>query len=205
GAFDAVVQVILEDLALDPREGRADGAGLGQDVDAIAIILDHAGHAAHLSLDAVQAVEQGGLVVAVQGGVSVRGDPIEGGRGLQDTPAGYISRPVQTQERDMSGPSHPEHTSHARGGHGPDCGHGETAGEGAAMAPVCGMMVDTHATAHRAEHAGRTYYSCSAGCRTKFVADPGKYLGDRADEPPPPPGTSYTCPMHPEVRQVGPG
>src|SRR5690606_13552297 len=64
---------------------------------------------------------------------------------------------------------------------------------------------DTHATAHRAEHAGRTYYFCSAGCRTKFVADPGKYLGDRADEPPPPPGTIYTCPMHPEVRHVGPG
>jgi len=67
------------------------------------------------------------------------------------------------------------------------------------------MRVDPHATPHRAEHAGRPFYFCSAGCRAKFVADPVRYLGERADDPPPPPGTIYTCPMHPEVRQVGPG
>ena len=57
---------------------------------------------------------------------------------------------------------------------------------------------------HRADHGGRTYYFCCAGCRTKFVADPQKYLGGRQPESVPE-GTVYTCPMHPEIRQIGPG
>ena len=71
--------------------------------------------------------------------------------------------------------------------------------------PVCGMRVDPHKTAHRAKHAGRPYYFCSAGCRTKFLADPDRYLGRRQPGRPVPEGAIYTCPMHPEVRQVGPG
>ncbi|MGD4056805.1 heavy metal-binding domain-containing protein, partial [Xanthomonas citri pv. citri] len=51
-----------------------------------------------------------------------------------------------------------------------------------------------------------TFHFCSAGCRTKFAADPAKYLAkDKAPEPEAPAGTIYTCPMHPEIRQVGPG
>ena len=69
--------------------------------------------------------------------------------------------------------------------------------------PVCGMTVKTDT--HRHVHEGVTFGFCSAGCKTKFAADPGKYLGERAPEPPPPPGTIYTCPMHPEIRQEGPG
>ena len=69
--------------------------------------------------------------------------------------------------------------------------------------PVCGMIVKTDT--HRHVHEGVTFGFCSAGCKTKFAADPGKYLGERAPEPPPPPGTIYTCPMHPEIRQEGPG
>jgi Cu+-exporting ATPase len=75
-----------------------------------------------------------------------------------------------------------------------------------AVDPVCGMSVDPATTAHHAEHAGQAFHFCSAGCRTKFVADPQRYLGDRpAPAPVAPPGTIYTCPMHPEVRQEGPG
>ena len=72
--------------------------------------------------------------------------------------------------------------------------------------PVCGMTVDPHTAKHRHQHKGHTYYFCSAGCRTKFAADPEKYLDkdERAAEPVPE-GTIYTCPMHPEIRQVGPG
>ncbi|MES2340868.1 MAG: heavy metal translocating P-type ATPase [Pseudomonadota bacterium] len=69
--------------------------------------------------------------------------------------------------------------------------------------PVCGMTVKTDT--HRCVHEGVEFGFCSAGCKTKFAADPGKYLGERAPEPPPPPGTIYTCPMHPEIRQEGPG
>jgi P-type Cu+ transporter len=73
--------------------------------------------------------------------------------------------------------------------------------------PVCGMAVDPHKTPHRQQHAGRTYYFCSAGCREKFAAAPAKYLAAAEAEPPPavPAGTIYTCPMHPQIRQVGPG
>ncbi len=71
--------------------------------------------------------------------------------------------------------------------------------------PVCGMKV-TEASQHRHVHAGTTYYFCGGGCRTKFAADPDKYL---AEEEAPvveaPPGTIFTCPMHPEIEQVGPG
>ena len=68
------------------------------------------------------------------------------------------------------------------------------------------MKVDPHKAKHRAEHQGRPYYFCSAGCRTKFVADPEKYLSPiQKAETPFPAGTIYTCPMHPEIRQVGPG
>jgi Cu+-exporting ATPase len=70
--------------------------------------------------------------------------------------------------------------------------------------PVCGMSVDPHTAKHRADHHGHPYYFCSAGCRTKFVADPLKYLGERAPEPAIE-GAVYTCPMHPQIRQEGPG
>jgi Cu+-exporting ATPase len=73
-----------------------------------------------------------------------------------------------------------------------------------AIDPVCGMTVDPHSAKHRADHAGRAYYFCCAGCRAKFVADPQKYLGGRQPESVPE-GTVYTCPMHPEIRQIGPG
>jgi Cu+-exporting ATPase len=66
------------------------------------------------------------------------------------------------------------------------------------------MTVDPHKARHRADHRGHTYYFCSAGCRAKFVADPQKYLGGRQPQSVPE-GTVYTCPMHPEIRQIGPG
>ncbi|WP_243445854.1 heavy metal translocating P-type ATPase [Polymorphobacter arshaanensis] len=72
--------------------------------------------------------------------------------------------------------------------------------------PVCGMRVDPDTTAHHADHAGHSYHFCSAGCRAKFVADPARYLAPEADaalvaaE-----GAIWTCPMHPEIRQPGPG
>jgi Cu+-exporting ATPase len=74
-----------------------------------------------------------------------------------------------------------------------------------AIDPVCGMTVDPHKTAHRHAYHDRTYYFCSNGCRTKFAAEPEKYLDKKAVAAEAPPGTIYTCPMHPQIRQVGPG
>ena len=76
------------------------------------------------------------------------------------------------------------------------------------MDPVCGMTVDPHTAEHRGEHGGRIWYFCSPGCKTKFLAHPERYLNDaeagKAVETAPE-GTVYTCPMHPEIRQIGPG
>jgi Cu+-exporting ATPase len=74
--------------------------------------------------------------------------------------------------------------------------------------PVCGMSVDPATTPHRAVHGDRSFYFCSAGCRAKFAADPARWLTrvtEKPDAAPAAEGAIYTCPMHPEVRQIGPG
>ena len=74
--------------------------------------------------------------------------------------------------------------------------------------PVCGMSVNPETSRHRFEYNGTTYHFCSNGCRTRFEADPARYLGKSnadAARAPVPAGTIYTCPMHPQIRQVGPG
>ncbi|MDQ7013838.1 MAG: heavy metal translocating P-type ATPase [Planctomycetota bacterium] len=74
--------------------------------------------------------------------------------------------------------------------------------------PVCGMEVLPEAAAETIEHEGTRYFLCSTSCAEKFRADPAKYTTTEpapAPAPDPEPGTIYTCPMHPEVRQVGPG
>ncbi|ACL55831.1 heavy metal translocating P-type ATPase [Methylobacterium nodulans] len=113
---------------------------------------------------------------------------------------------------DKPAASAPAAHSHAHHGHdhpAPDQ-HGGAASKagGAIKDPVCGMSVDPHTAKHRAQHNGHPYYFCSAGCRAKFEADPARYLDPAsaaAKAEPVPEGTIYTCPMHPEVRQVGPG
>jgi Cu+-exporting ATPase len=75
-----------------------------------------------------------------------------------------------------------------------------------AIDPVCGMTVDPAISRHRHTHHRRSYYFCSAGCRSKFAADPEKYLDKHAaPADATPDGTIYTCPMHPQIRQFGPG
>src|SRR5437660_8750694 len=78
--------------------------------------------------------------------------------------------------------------------------------EDIAIDPVCSMKVKVATAAHKAQHAGHTHYFCSSKCVAKFSAGPERYLKPAvAKEPEMPVGTIYTCPMHPEIRQVGPG
>ncbi|MEK6805610.1 MAG: heavy metal translocating P-type ATPase [Pseudomonadota bacterium] len=73
--------------------------------------------------------------------------------------------------------------------------------------PVCGMTV-TALSPHMFQHEGNPVFFCSAGCKTKFAADPARYLIAHAEPAVPTPavaGAIYTCPMHPEVRQNHPG
>ena len=78
--------------------------------------------------------------------------------------------------------------------------------------PVCGMTV-TVDSPHVLQHEGKPVYFCSSGCKAKFVANPAKYQVARPESNAPTPpatertvdGAIYTCPMHPQIRQVGPG
>ncbi len=76
-----------------------------------------------------------------------------------------------------------------------------------AIDPVCKMKVDPEKPrGGSAEHAGRRYYFCSDGCRTKFVSDPNAFVGENQPPPPAPAkGTEYICPMHPEIVRSEPG
>src|SRR4030065_120691 len=72
--------------------------------------------------------------------------------------------------------------------------------------PVCGMTVEEKSAAGKAMHAGKVYYFCSTKCQDKFVADPVRYVGAATKAAAPAdPGVIYNCPMHPEIRQPGPG
>lgn len=77
--------------------------------------------------------------------------------------------------------------------------------------PVCGMDVEPSSAAGECDHAGTTYYFCSAGCLEKFKADPNQYLTEQKESVPEQDAessagkTTYTCPMHPDVRRDQPG
>ncbi len=70
--------------------------------------------------------------------------------------------------------------------------------------PVCGMTVNPATAAGKHAHNGKTYYFCSTHCLHKFSADPEAVLNPKS-KPPSPTDIEYTCPMHPEVVQIGPG
>ena len=95
-----------------------------------------------------------------------------------------------------------EHRKRAQGHNGATAGPASSASRD----PVCGMTVDPASAKYHAEHEGVEYHFCSAGCQAKFVAEPAKTLELSAPAPEPAPaGTIYTCPMHPQIRQIGPG
>jgi Cu+-exporting ATPase len=72
--------------------------------------------------------------------------------------------------------------------------------------PVCGMSVNPATSKHRFDHAGQTFHFCCSRCRKQFAADPAAWLKPEIKpEPPQVKGATYTCPMHPEIRQDRPG
>lgn len=105
------------------------------------------------------------------------------------------------------GHSHDEHAHAHHHSHVAGPGHVDGDQAGQAIDPVCGMTVTMATAKHRLAYKGQDHFFCSAGCRTRFEGDPEKYLAPKSSQPEEkmPEGTIYTCPMHPEVRQVGPG
>ncbi len=75
--------------------------------------------------------------------------------------------------------------------------------------PVCGMSTDDEKAFNGYEHAGEQFYFCSEKCLTKFKNDPAAYRGESQEKEPQisaaQSDATYTCPMHPEIEQQGPG
>jgi P-type Cu+ transporter len=114
----------------------------------------------------------------------------------------------------------------------PDAGPADAAAPRVEIDPVCGMKVNPDAARGGShEHAGKTYYFCNPRCRERFAAEPERFLKARVEHDAPHGHTEhtdhgrghghayghgdreradalsieYTCPMHPEVVQMGPG
>ncbi|MEZ5648372.1 MAG: YHS domain-containing protein [Alphaproteobacteria bacterium] len=71
--------------------------------------------------------------------------------------------------------------------------------------PVCGMTVNPLTTQNHATYRGQDFYFCSAHCHRKFLTNPAMYLAPKSSSRNDDPNTFYTCPMHPEIQQQGPG
>jgi len=124
-------------------------------------------------------------------------------------PAAVIRDPVcgMTVDPDKGKPTH-EHGGHLFHFCNPKCREKFIADPDAylqAEDPVCGMKVNRATARLMSKHEGQRFYFCSPGCQSKFEAEPAKYLAGRPAPEPMPAGTIYTCPMHPEIEQVGPG
>jgi Cu+-exporting ATPase len=110
------------------------------------------------------------------------------------------ANPDRTASKSCCGGGH----DHAHADHGHHSHHDHPA-RAKVLDPVCGMTVDPATSKHRFDHGDHAFHFCSAGCKTKFAADPKKYLEKTEAKADVPEGTIYTCPMHPEIRKVGPG
>ena len=96
--------------------------------------------------------------------------------------------------------------THACCQHGHDHSAHASGAEDTAIDPVCGMKVKIAGARNTAVHDGHTYYFCNPRCLAKFTAEPERYLRPAETKAPEmPAGAIYTCPMHPQIRQVGPG
>lgn len=96
--------------------------------------------------------------------------------------------------------------------------HGDPTIVSAIVDPVCGMSVKPDSQ-HRIRHAGKDYLFCSSSCLNKFTEEPARFIGAKKSDAPSVPAMAvsekiargaddvaeYTCPMHPEIRQKGPG
>jgi Cu+-exporting ATPase len=109
---------------------------------------------------------------------------------------GHTANPGDAVSKSCCGGGHDHQRDHS---------HPQKPTEVTVRDPVCGMTVNPATSKHRFDYRGETFHFCSAGCKTRFSADPKASLERRALRTDVPEGTIYTCPMHPEIRQIGPG
>jgi len=207
--FDAMRHMVFQHFFFDPSECGPDRRDLRDDIDAIAVLIDHFGQAADLTLDAVEAFLAGCLDVfshevyipllgmgykRVENSMTKVENVVAAGGSKGCGCSSNAALHTETANAGCCGGGH-DHSNHDH--------HAE--GKATARDPVCGMTVDPATSKHKFDYRGKTYHFCSAGCRTKFVADPEQYLEKSKMKTDVPEGTIYTCPMHPQIRQVGPG
>ena len=129
----------------------------------------------------------------------IKGEPVNEGRDSKG--CGCASKAVapatDTVKTGCCGGGH-DHAGHDHHDH-------HTGGTATVRDPVCGMSVDPATSPHRFDYRGATWHFCSAGCQTKFATDPQAHLDKTKPKTAAPEGTIYTCPMHPQIRQIGPG
>ena len=99
-----------------------------------------------------------------------------------------------------------QHAHHRHNGAAKSQGEGTHGANKPFLDPVCGMKV-AETSEKQVAYDGKQYHFCSTRCVEKFTADPEKYVGVGTVATPAaaPAGTIYTCPMHPEIQQSGPG
>ena len=87
--------------------------------------------------------------------------------------------------------------------------HGEMVADptGAFVDPICGMRVAPESAAGKYDYKGETFYFCSTGCLNKFKQSPTNFLEKKQqkEKTAENAGVEYTCPMHPEILQIGAG
>jgi Cu+-exporting ATPase len=83
--------------------------------------------------------------------------------------------------------------------------HTELNGSKSHKDPVCGMLVSPGSAKGQSIFEGETYYFCSARCKSRFDENPLAFLSEKKSTAPARAGAEYTCPMHPQIRQIGPG
>jgi Cu+-exporting ATPase len=204
--------VISQHFFLDAPERGAHRGNLRDDVDAVAVLIDHPGQAADLPLDPVEAllarcldVFSHDLYIPLQGmgykwtaeNSMTSDDNVDMGSASKGCGCSSHAAAAQTAKAGCCGGGH-DHSAH---GHD----HRHPGAKATVRDPVCGMAVDPATSQHKFEYRGEAYHFCSAGCRTRFVTDPERYLDHSEPKAAMPEGTIYTCPMHPQIRQVGPG
>jgi P-type Cu+ transporter len=188
--LDAMGDVVAQNFLLDPAQCGFRRRDLRHHVDAIAVVLDHPGKTADLAFNSLQPFQAGRLDLAAHM--------------PHIPPQGILFKWSRRDEMAQmhtqgAGAAHPDHHGEVH-----SCCGGDQA-PSFAIDPVCRMSVKVETARHRFAYRGQEYFFCGGRCRERFEADPEKFLKPREPEPEAPAGTIYTCPMHPEVRQVGPG
>ena len=218
--FNAMRYVIFQHLLFDTPKRGTNRRYLRDDIDAVTVFIDHFGQTADLALDSAKPFLARCLdVISHEAYIPLLG---MGCKRTMENSMTKVERSIAAVTSKSSGcgcsskaTAAPQasaaksgccgghdHSSHRGGSNHHSHGLDDKA---VVLDPVCGMSVDPATSEHRFDYRSATYHFCSAGCQAKFAANPKQYLDNSKPKAAVAEGTIYTCPMHPQIRQTGPG